>query len=71
VAMASAGLDGLEVDHPDHDAAPRTRLRGLASDLGLVVTGSSDDHGTFTGDRIGCETTDPQQWHDLASRAAS
>jgi predicted metal-dependent phosphoesterase TrpH len=71
VAMASAGLDGLEVDHPDHDAATRTRLRALASDLGLVVTGSSDDHGTFTGDRIGCETTDPQQWHDLASRAAS
>ena len=26
-AMAAAGLDGLEVDHPDHDAATRTRLR--------------------------------------------
>ena len=68
-AMAAAGLDGLEVDHPDHDAPTRTRLRRAgASSTGWLVTGSSDDHGTFTGDRLGCETTDPQQWHDLASQ---
>jgi hypothetical protein len=69
-AMAAAGLDGLEVDHPDHDGAARTRLRALAADLGLQVTGSSDDHGAFTGDRLGCETTDPEQWQALSARVA-
>jgi predicted metal-dependent phosphoesterase TrpH len=52
-AMAAAGLAGLEVDHPDHDAADRRHLRGLAADLGLLVTGSSDYHGTNKTVRIG------------------
>jgi predicted metal-dependent phosphoesterase TrpH len=69
-AMAQAGLAGLEVDHPDHDENDRHRLRELAAAYGLVVTGSSDDHGTFTGDRIGCETTDPSQYEALVARAA-
>ena len=69
-AMAEAGLDGLEVDHPDHDEDDRRRLRELAAAYDLLVTGSSDDHGTFTGDRIGCETTDPEQYEALVARAA-
>lgn len=56
-SMAEAGLFGLEVDHPDHDAAVRTRLRGVAAGFGLQVTGSSDDHGEITRHRLGCETT--------------
>ncbi len=68
-AMAAAGLYGLEVDHPDHPADTRSRLRVLASGLGLAVTGSSDDHGTITGHRLGCETTDPSVWEALASAA--
>ena len=44
--LAAAGLDGIEVDHMDHDAATRARLRGLAADLGLLATGSSDYHGS-------------------------
>ncbi|MFL6239565.1 MAG: PHP domain-containing protein [Actinomycetes bacterium] len=55
--LADAGLVGLEVDHPDHDPPTRDRLRGLAAALGLLTTGSSDDHGTITGRRIGCEST--------------
>ncbi len=43
--LATCGLVGLEVDHVDHDAPTRERLRGLADDLGLVVTGASDYHG--------------------------
>lgn len=69
-AMAQAGLDGLEVDHPDHDDDDRRRLRELAAEYGLLVTGSSDDHGTFTGDRIGCETTRPLQYEALLARAS-
>jgi predicted metal-dependent phosphoesterase TrpH len=63
--MAAAGLSGVEVDHPDHDPAARAHLRGLAADLGLVVTGSSDDHGALTGHRLGCETTTPDAYERL------
>jgi len=59
-ALAAAGLAGLEVDHRDHDAATRDRLRGLAGELGLLVTGSSDYHGTGKLNRIGERTTAPE-----------
>jgi predicted metal-dependent phosphoesterase TrpH len=68
--LAAAGLSGVEVDHPDHDDATRARLRGLAGDLGLVVTGSSDDHGALTGHRIGAETTEPAAYEALLAAAA-
>ncbi|BEP12062.1 PHP domain-containing protein [Acidothermaceae bacterium B102] len=70
-AMAAAGLDGIEVDHPDHDPDDRRRLRALAASYDLLVTGSSDDHGTFTGDRLGCETTDAAVYEALVARAVS
>jgi len=57
--LASAGLAGLEIAHPDHDQPKRVALRALADRLGLVTTGGSDDHGQLTGDRIGCEWTEP------------
>jgi len=68
-AMAEAGMAGLEVDHPDHDAATRERYRGLAGDLRLVVTGSSDDHGALTGRRLGANLTSVEAWSALQSRA--
>ncbi|MGH3804832.1 MAG: phosphatase, partial [Pseudonocardiaceae bacterium] len=43
--LAAVGLAGLEADHADHDETARARLRSLAADLGLFVTGSSDFHG--------------------------
>jgi len=61
--LARAGLAGLEVAHPDHDQTQREQLSALVSQLDLVATGGSDDHGQLTGDRIGCESTAPQ---DLA-----
>lgn len=69
-SMAAAGLFALEVDHPDHAPAVRERLRVLAADLGLSTTGSSDDHGTITGHRLGCETTAPDVWDALRNAAA-
>ena len=68
-ALAAAGLAGLEVDHPDHDAATRARLRETAGALGLFVTGSSDDHGSITGNRLGVETTDPEVLAAIRERA--
>ena len=61
-AMVEAGLLGLEVDHPDHAADERAHLRGLAADLDLIVTGSSDYHGTNKTTPIGACTTDPDQF---------
>jgi 3',5'-nucleoside bisphosphate phosphatase len=64
-AMAEAGLLGLEVDHPDHSADERAHLRGLAAELGLIVTGSSDYHGTNKATPIAACTTDPEQWEAI------
>jgi predicted metal-dependent phosphoesterase TrpH len=69
--LATVGLAGLEVDHPDHDPADRALLRGLAAELDLVVTGSSDYHGTNKTTPIGAETTDPAQLEALVARAGS
>ncbi|GAB3973426.1 PHP domain-containing protein [Streptomyces sparsus] len=67
-ALAEAGLDGLEVDHMDHDPAARDRLRGLARDLSLLVTGSSDYHGSRKTCRLGEYTTAPDVYAEIAAR---
>jgi predicted metal-dependent phosphoesterase TrpH len=67
--LAAVGLAGVEVDHPDHDPAQRAELRVLAGELDLLVLGSSDDHGSLTGRRIGCETTAPAMYERLVSLA--
>jgi predicted metal-dependent phosphoesterase TrpH len=68
-AMAAAGLAGLEVDHPDHSAQARDHLRGLARDLGLLTTGSSDFHGANKTVALGDHLTEQSAYEDLVSRA--
>lgn len=68
--MAAAGLTGLEVDHPDHDPDERARLRALAAELDLVVTGSSDFHGRSKPQGLGAETTSPAAYGALVVRAS-
>lgn len=69
-ALRDAGLDGIEVDHQDHDDASRRTLRRVAQDLDLVVTGSSDYHGTGKLDHeLGVNTTAPEEWERLRSLA--
>ncbi len=54
---ASLGLDGVEVDHPGHDGDVVERCAELATELGLVQTAGSDDHGHGPdGSRLGCRT---------------
>lgn len=69
-AMAAAGIVGLEVDHPDHDAADRSHAAGLARDLGLIGTGSSDYHGTNKPTPLGACLTDPEVYERLLSMRA-
>jgi predicted metal-dependent phosphoesterase TrpH len=76
VALAGEGLGGIEVNHPDHDEPERSRLRALAADLGLLTTGGSDDHGSFTGSAgnsggIGSETTPDEDYAKLISQAGT
>ncbi|MEU9012863.1 PHP domain-containing protein [Streptomyces sp. NPDC048479] len=67
--LAACGLDGIEVDHMDHDAPTRVRLRGLAADLGLLATGSSDYHGSRKTCVLGEYTTDPEIYGEITRRA--
>lgn len=67
--LAGAGLTGLEVDHPDHDAETRSELEALAEDLGLIRTGASDYHGTNKTIRLGQESTSRESYEALVARA--
>lgn len=68
--LAAVGLAGVEVFHPDHDHSERSLLTALASRLGLLVTGGSDDHGAFNNSGLGVETTPPAEYERLLSQAA-
>jgi 3',5'-nucleoside bisphosphate phosphatase len=68
-ALAAAGLDGLEVDHPDQPPADRARWRALAAELGLETTGASDCHGALYGYRLGVERTPEAGVERLLARA--
>jgi predicted metal-dependent phosphoesterase TrpH len=67
--MAGAGLAGLEVDHIDHDDSERAHLRGLAAELGLLTTGSSDFHGDNKEVRLGAFLTDESAYDEIVDRA--
>lgn len=68
--LVAFGLDGLEVDHRDHDQAARSDLRGLACDFDLLVTGSSDYHGENVGHRLAMEVTSPEVWEGILARGS-
>jgi 3',5'-nucleoside bisphosphate phosphatase len=67
--LADAGLAGIEVFHLDHDEAERARLTRLATSLGLISTGGSDDHGSYNGHGLGAETTPEEQYERLLALA--
>lgn len=71
VEMRAAGLGGIEVDHPDHAPEDRELLRGLAAELGLIPTGSSDYHGTNKSTPIGVCTTAPDAYEALVAAASA
>lgn len=69
--LQSLGLTGIEVDHLDHDQGHRQQLRGIALELDLVATGSSDFHGAGKPTHhLGVETTTPAQYERLLAAAA-
>ncbi|WP_404381242.1 PHP domain-containing protein [Knoellia locipacati] len=68
--LAAAGLAGLEVHHRDHTKADVERALRLARRHGLVVTGSSDYHGTGKLNRLGERTTEPRQWSRIVEQSS-
>ena len=65
----AAGLDGIEVFHRDHSATNRELLLAIASELDLVVTGSSDYHGNGKLNQLGENVTEPAEFEKLELRA--
>lgn len=56
--LKACGLLGVEVDHQEHDPATRQLLRGIATTLDLIITGSSDHHGNAKPNHdLGCNST--------------
>ncbi|MGJ9402252.1 PHP domain-containing protein [Arthrobacter sp. KK5.5] len=58
--LIAAGLMGVEIDHRDNPEDGRAFLRSLAARHDLIVTGSSDYHGTGKPNRLGENGTTPQ-----------
>jgi predicted metal-dependent phosphoesterase TrpH len=67
--LVSAGLNGIEVFHRDQSEDERKQLLEIAAALDLVVTGSSDYHGTGKMNQLGENTTSPAEWERLESMA--
>lgn len=68
--MVAAGLAGLEAHHRDHDADGTERALRIARAHGLIVTGSSDWHGTGKVNLLGENTTQPDQLRRIIDRAS-
>jgi 3',5'-nucleoside bisphosphate phosphatase len=68
-SLVAAGLNGIEVDHRDHSASERATLRAIAKELDVIITGSSDYHGTGKLNLLGENSTDPGEWTRLESMA--
>ena len=67
--LVAAGLNGIEVDHRDQNSDERAMLRTIAHELDLVITGSSDYHGTGKLNSLAENHTHREQWEKLESQA--
>ncbi|WP_437584626.1 PHP domain-containing protein [Paramicrobacterium sp. CJ85] len=56
--LVDAGLAGVEVEHRENTSEGRQWLRDVARRLDLIMTGSSDYHGTGKPNRLGENVTD-------------
>ena len=67
--LVDAGLHGIEVHHRDQNAQEQETLTAIAKELNLVVTGSSDYHGTGKLNGLAENVTNQAQWEELESLA--
>ena len=70
IDLKAAGLNGIEVNHRDQSNEERLSLLSIASDLDLVMTGSSDYHGvTGKPNELGQCTTAPEMLERIIDQA--
>ena len=70
-AYVAAGLDAIELFHPDHDAGTVDRYRSMASALNLLASGGSDFHGDADhGWEPGAVALPMEHWIQLRDAAA-
>ena len=70
--LRALGLQAVEVDFPGCQGARQRRLRGLAAELGLAVTGGSDCHGPGPAARaVGACGVSAEELAELRRRAAA
>lgn len=67
--LVRAGLAGVEIEHRENTASGKDRLRELAVEFDLIVTGSSDYHGDGKPNRLAENTTAPQSLERILDRA--
>ena len=67
--LVAAGLNGIEVHHRDQNGQEQATLTTIAQELNLVMTGSSDYHGTGKLNALAENTTHQAQWEQLESLA--
>lgn len=68
--LVEAGLDGVEIYHRENDEFNRVLLHDLAREWDLIVTGSSDYHGLGKPNRLGENTTEPEQLQRIIDRGS-
>jgi predicted metal-dependent phosphoesterase TrpH len=68
-SLIAAGLDGIEVDHRDHSESEKSELLRFTIEHELIVTGSSDYHGTGKLNQLAEYSTHPRQWEAIEARA--
>lgn len=68
--LIAEGLGGFEIDHRENTAAGKRLLRELAAKHDLLVTGSSDYHGSGKPNRPGENTTSDEMVRRLLARAS-
>jgi predicted metal-dependent phosphoesterase TrpH len=73
--LVPAGLDGVEVVHPDNPEAVQSRLRELAQQYRLIITGGSDFHDLTwieeTGEAMIGSVTPPEGCVDALHQCAA
>jgi predicted metal-dependent phosphoesterase TrpH len=67
--LVEAGLMGVEIAHRENTDAGAERLRALARRHDLIVTGSSDYHGEGKPNRLGENSTAPEQLERIVEAA--
>lgn len=66
--LVDAGLAGVEVGHRDNPPAAREKWMRIAHRYDLIVTGSSDYHGTGKPNVLAENTTTPEAYERIAAR---